>query len=222
MNPKSPLAVLRSQIADAKAIAQDMLMNPQDADSVVPYARDIIDAWDRLQRLDELALKMTEELVALEQKLTIEGHFELDSDDSGSGAVSVTAVKAPVDQVFRILITKGMLNQNLFTLTKLVKRGVVRVGDNIELLLPCGDRLISKLLAPGNRLQERGRVRSSTSRKRRAQEILSVWLKRPRVDGWFVLNMSAKLVFQWLYSLLPRSLVKRQDVLGDIFITPVP
>ncbi|HQL20236.1 MAG TPA: hypothetical protein PLY49_00625 [Opitutaceae bacterium] len=185
MNPKSPLAVLRSQIADAKAIAQDMLMNPQDADSVVPYARDIIDAWDRLQRLDELALKMTEELVALEQKLTIEGHFELDSDDSGSGAVSVTAVKAPVDQVFRILITKGMLNQNLFTLTKLVKRGVVRVGDNIELLLPCGDRLISKLLAPGNRLQERGRVRSFYEQeKARAGDFIC--MAKEASGGWLV------------------------------------
>jgi hypothetical protein len=185
MNPKSPLAVLRSQIADAKAIAQDMLMNPQDADSVVPYARDIIDAWDRLQRLDELALKMTEELVMLEQKLTIEGHFELDSDDSGSGAASFAAVKAPVDQVFRILITKGMLNQNLFTLTKLVKRGVVRVGDNIELLLPCGDRLISKLLAPGNRLQERGRVRSFYEQeKARAGDFIC--MSKEASGGWLV------------------------------------
>ena len=54
-------------------------------------------------------------------------------------------------------VTQGMINQNLLTLTEHVKRGRIRVGE--ELLVeaqPSGERFHTDLVVNGNKLRERG------------------------------------------------------------------
>ena len=58
-----------------------------------------------------------------------------------------------------VLVSKGMINQNLLTLTKHVKTGAIRVGE--EMLIetkPSGERFKTDLIENGNRLRERGAI----------------------------------------------------------------
>ncbi len=56
-----------------------------------------------------------------------------------------------------IEVTQGMINQNLLTLTRHVKRGSIRIGESLDVeAVPSGERFTTQLLSAGNKLQERG------------------------------------------------------------------
>jgi len=55
--------------------------------------------------------------------------------------------------------TEGMINQNLLTLTHHVKRGRVKVGENLTIeAQPSGERFRTEVMQNGNKLQERGAI----------------------------------------------------------------
>ncbi len=59
----------------------------------------------------------------------------------------------------RTEVSDGMINQSILALTEARKRGVVKVGEWMEIELPSGERFKTQIVSPGNRLRERGRIR---------------------------------------------------------------
>lgn len=58
-----------------------------------------------------------------------------------------------------IEVTQGMINQNLLTLTEAIKRGRIRVGEDLSIeARPSGDRFRTVVMQNGNKLQERGAI----------------------------------------------------------------
>ena len=56
-------------------------------------------------------------------------------------------------------VTQGMIKQNLLTLTEHVKRGRIRVGEDLNVeAQPSGERFRTDLVENGNRLRERGAI----------------------------------------------------------------
>ena len=56
-------------------------------------------------------------------------------------------------------VSQGMINQNLLTLTDHVKRGRIRVGEEMLIeALPSGERFRTDLVVNGNKLRERGAI----------------------------------------------------------------
>jgi len=161
MQKCSPIHQFRKQLREAKTIAEDMLIQPVEPPVVVAYMKEIIEGWDRLDRLERLSGKIEEELAQIEEKLTISGHFELGGTDTeekfplAAGLGKQTYGTRPL----RIEVSEGMIRQNLLTLTNGVKRGMMKAKEEIRIQLPNGELLTSKIMPPGNRLQERGRIR---------------------------------------------------------------
>lgn len=59
----------------------------------------------------------------------------------------------------QVEITAGMKQQNLLTLTPHVKRGRIRVGEQLNIqAIPSGHRFQTDLVTPGNRLRARGEI----------------------------------------------------------------
>ena len=136
-----------------------MLTQPVERDIAISYSREIVQACDSLDRLDSISLEVEKELRRLEGVLSINGHFGLNhgggAGDSGEPENGAAIKTRPL----RIKITEGMIRQNLLTLTRAVKRGLMHVNEQVSFVFPDGEELSSKIMRPGNRLQERGRVR---------------------------------------------------------------
>lgn len=154
----SPIQEVRSQLRDAKTIVEDMLTQPIEPSLAVSYARDLIEGWDRLTHLEGLCLEIENELTRLEEKLVISGHFGLEGSQPDE-VPDADPSKSGKSRPLRIEVSEGMIRQNLFTLTAGVKRGLMKARQEIQIQLPNGDLLTSKIMPPGNRLQERGRIR---------------------------------------------------------------
>lgn len=59
----------------------------------------------------------------------------------------------------QIEVSQGMINQNLLTLTEAIKRGQLKVGEQLIIeVLPAGDKFSSDVMQPGNKLRERGAI----------------------------------------------------------------
>ncbi len=59
-----------------------------------------------------------------------------------------------------IEVSEGMINQNLLTLTEAIKRGQIRVGEQLVIeATPSGEKFSSDVVQPGNKLRERGAIR---------------------------------------------------------------
>src|SRR5437870_5606969 len=59
----------------------------------------------------------------------------------------------------RIEVSQGMLNQNLLTLTDPIKRGQIKVGEELSIeARPSGDKFETAVVQPGNKLHERGAI----------------------------------------------------------------
>jgi len=55
-------------------------------------------------------------------------------------------------------VTGGCVRQNLLTLTRQIQRGVIKVGETMEIELPDGKRFITDVVEKGNKLRERGEI----------------------------------------------------------------
>lgn len=51
---------------------------------------------------------------------------------------------------------RGIINQNLLTLTQACKKGIVRLNEKFKLTMPDGESITTELVSPGNRLKARG------------------------------------------------------------------
>ena len=61
---------------------------------------------------------------------------------------------------FPVEVTQGMINQGLLTLTEHVKRGRIRVGEELIVeLQPSGELFRTDLVENGNKLRERGKIK---------------------------------------------------------------
>ena len=59
----------------------------------------------------------------------------------------------------QIEVSQGMINQNLLTLTEAIKRGQIKVGEQLIIeTLPSGKKINSDVMQPGNKLRERGAI----------------------------------------------------------------
>ena len=157
MEKRSFISGLREQISGAKGIAADMLTQPVEVSVAVAYSREIVQAFDGLERIDAQCLEIERELMRIENALMIGGHFSLRDGNEAGNEDDLGAVRK--SRPLRIEIKAGAIRQNLLTLTKAVKRGLMTVGEEVSFLLPDGETLTSRIVRPGNRLRERGRVR---------------------------------------------------------------
>lgn len=58
-----------------------------------------------------------------------------------------------------IEVTDGMIRQNLLTLTPHVKRGRIKVGEELTIqAIPSGERFTTRLMRIGNKLRARGEI----------------------------------------------------------------
>ena len=58
-----------------------------------------------------------------------------------------------------IEVTDGMIRQNLLTLTPHVKRGRIKIGEELIIeAIPSGERFVTRLMRIGNKLRARGEI----------------------------------------------------------------
>lgn len=142
------LQSIRSKFESIREIAADMLVSDSvTSDFSISYARNILAQVDRLDRLQEALAPIGNAYSDICHNLTI----TLDGDGSGAVASGFRRIV--------VAVSDGMLKQSLLTLTDAKKRGVVRVGEKLEITLPSGETFTTEIVAPGNRLQERGRIK---------------------------------------------------------------
>ena len=81
-------------------------------------------------------------------------------DDLGEEPADHTSVnKKSKLRIIRIEITEGMIRNSMLTLTRAIRNKVAKLGDEFLITLPNEDVFKTKLVSPGNRLQERKRIR---------------------------------------------------------------
>lgn len=79
--------------------------------------------------------------------------------DGGAPQVRVPGPDPRFRREIRIEVSQGMINQNLLTLTEAIKRGTVRVGEELIIeALPSERKFKTVVMASGNKLQERGEI----------------------------------------------------------------
>jgi hypothetical protein len=78
---------------------------------------------------------------------------------NGTHAAPAQAGSSSAIRELVIEVTQGMINQNLLTLSEHIRRGIIRIGEKLEIeAQPSGDRFETEVLATGNKLRERGRI----------------------------------------------------------------
>lgn len=102
-------------------------------------------------RAEELK-QMKEQVLAIQQRLR----------EVGNGAQGVQLAPPPTRsklREIRIRVSQGMINQNLLTLTEAIRRGTVRVGEEMTIKVMPSEREFTTVVLPsGNKLRERGEI----------------------------------------------------------------
>jgi hypothetical protein len=107
--------------------------------------------------LESLTKKASELRAMKDQLLAIENRFQYLINEPQTK--STDEKKVPSIRELVVEVTQGMINQNLLTLTDGVNQRIVRIGEKLNVELPSGERFETELLATGNKLQERGKIR---------------------------------------------------------------
>jgi hypothetical protein len=92
--------------------------------------------------------EMKTQVVAIEQRLA----------RMGNGSSSLDPSKLRWLRELPVMVTQGMINQNLLTLTDHVNRGAIRPGEVMTIETSTGRKFSTELLASGNKLRERGEI----------------------------------------------------------------
>jgi hypothetical protein len=114
----------------------------------VAYGRYLIKQYDRLDAVKKLVFSLKN---AYEDILEDEGLRTLSKENS-------TSINSQQLRKISVVVTDGMIKQNLLTLTKAKKAGLVEEGQFFVIHPDGGDSFETKLLPKGNRLQERGKL----------------------------------------------------------------
>ncbi len=110
-----------------------------------------------IQRLSRRAAELEElkqQYAAIEQRIA-----SLSAEASGVSAPDATGQPNGRLRELPIEVTEGMIRQNLLTLTPYLKRGKIRVGEQLVIeSLPSGETFQTELLEKGNKLRARGEI----------------------------------------------------------------
>jgi hypothetical protein len=95
---------------------------------------------------------MEEQITAIQHRLlSFIGNGELKTQPGGHSVLG--------QRELLIEVSQGMINQNLLTLTEPLKRGQIRIGEELIIeAMPSGERFKTQVMTNGNKLQERGAI----------------------------------------------------------------
>lgn len=96
--------------------------------------------------------QMKEQVTAIQHRLIgLAGNRTIKSQMDGNSNLP--------NREIRIDVTQGMINQNLLTLTEALKRGQIRVGEELAIeSLPSREKFKTVVIGGGKKLQERGAI----------------------------------------------------------------
>ena len=110
-----------------------------------------------VQRLSKKAAELKDlkdQAAAIQQRLS-----KLSDEDSRKDPPTSNNGLSGSIRELPIRVTEGMIRQNLLTLSLHIKRGKIKLGEELTIeALPSGDRFRTILLDKGNKLRERGRI----------------------------------------------------------------
>jgi hypothetical protein len=96
--------------------------------------------------------QMKEQIASIQHRLiSFAGNDEIKIQSNGHSALA--------QRELFIEVSQGMINQNLLTLTEPLKRGQIRIGEELIIeALPSGEKFKTVVMSNGNKLQERGAI----------------------------------------------------------------
>ena len=107
----------------------------------------------------EALTKRASELKHMKEQIAAIQHRLVSLTDKGDAKFRPSNDSALTRRELLIEVSQGMINQNLLTLTEPLKRGQIRVGEELIVeTLPSGERFKTAVMTNGNKLQERGAI----------------------------------------------------------------
>lgn len=139
---EGPYAQIDEQTGNLQEHLEDKFADADD----VNYGRYLIKQLDRLDEVRKhlIALKNIYDSILDDECLSPESESRRDAKSNL--------------REFSIEVTKGMINQNLLSLTQPKKIGLIAHGEKMVIKPPVGKEFSTEVLAIGNRLKERGRI----------------------------------------------------------------
>jgi len=113
------------------------------------------------QNLTELEAltKRASELRQMKEQIASIQHRLISFTDKDEKPLSASTQTTYGQRQLLIEVTQGMINQNLLTVTEPLKRGQIRIGEELIIeAMPSGERFKTVVMGSGNKLQERGCV----------------------------------------------------------------
>lgn len=107
----------------------------------------------------ELLTKRASELKQMKEQIIAIQHRLIAFADNNELKILSGGDPSSVHRELLIEVSQGMINQNLLTLTEPLKRGQIRIGEELIIEpLPSGERFKTVVMTNGNKLQERGAI----------------------------------------------------------------
>lgn len=108
--------------------------------------------------------------------------------EAGAGIKPTMTTNGYSGRYLEIVVTQGMLNQNLLTLSDALRARKVQLGDIFRIkALPSGDEFETELVGGGNKLRERGKI-AKFYREAGVKEDDIVALKEVAAGSWELLK----------------------------------
>lgn len=136
----------------------DDALNNHIADLMVQIAgaadkTDIAAIEKHLRKAQELKQVKEQKAALLERIASLTGESARLGICSTASTPNGTLRELPIE------VTDGMIRQNLLTLTPHIKRGKIKIGEELIIdPLPVGDRFRTDVVEKGNKLRERGKI----------------------------------------------------------------
>jgi hypothetical protein len=106
----------------------------------------------------EALTKRASELKQMKEQVAAIQH-RLHSMSGGGESRGKSSAREGFLRELLIEVSQGMISQNLLTMTMPLRRGLVKVGEELIIEpLPKGERFKTDVMQPGNKLRERGKI----------------------------------------------------------------
>jgi Asp-tRNA(Asn)/Glu-tRNA(Gln) amidotransferase C subunit len=117
-------------------------------------SRQDLQAIQRLSRKAAELQEMKEQVAAINNRMAV-----LDNEDAHDPPVVTTGQSNPRTRELPVEVTEGDIRQNLLKLTPHIKRGKIKIGEQLIIeALPSGERFQTDLCEKGNKLRARGEI----------------------------------------------------------------